>query len=135
MRIDISHLVLVTSSDTSDHVVNKRLDSSQSSNVLSVTVVDSDLDQSVVDLGEGDINVLQVLGQDTSWTSDLDDSGLDVNGNVSQERGCSAQSECTSSLCQAVWYPRTVLLCTSYNNLFKVFEGYAIEWRFGSFNP
>ena len=82
VRIDISHLVLVTSSDTSDHVVNKRLDSSQSSNVLSVTVVDSDLDQSVVDLGEGDINVLQVLGQDTSWTSDLDDSGLDVNGNV-----------------------------------------------------
>ena len=82
VRIDVSHLVLVTSGDTSDHVVNKRLNSSQCSNVLSVTVVDSDLDQLVVDLGESDIDVLQVLGQDTSWASDPDDSGLDVNGDV-----------------------------------------------------
>lgn len=44
MGIDVSHLVLVTLGDTSDHVGNKGLDSSKSSNVLSVTVVDSDLD-------------------------------------------------------------------------------------------
>ena len=50
--------------------------------MLSVTVVNSNLDQLVVDLGEGNINMLQVLVQSTSWTFDLDDSGLDANSNT-----------------------------------------------------
>lgn len=82
MRIDVSHLVLVTLGDTSDQVGNQRLDSSQSSNVLSVTVVDSDLDSLVTDLGESNVDVLQVLGELTSWTGDLDRSGLDGDGNA-----------------------------------------------------
>lgn len=82
MRIDVSHLVLVTLGDTGNQVSNQGLDGSQSSNVLSVTVVDSDLDGLVGNLGEGNVNVLQVLGQLTSWTGDLDGSGLDVDGNA-----------------------------------------------------
>lgn len=83
MRIDVSHLVLVTLGDTGDQVGNQGLDSSQSSNVLSVTVVDGDLDSSVGNLGEGNVNVLQVLDQFTSWAGDLDGSGLDVDGDAS----------------------------------------------------
>lgn len=82
MRIHVSHLVLVTLGDTSDQVGNQRLDSSQSGNVLSVTVVDSDLDSVVIDLGESNVDVLQVLGQLTSWAGNLDDSGLDVDGDA-----------------------------------------------------
>jgi hypothetical protein len=44
--------------------------------------VNSNLDQLVVDLGEGNINVLQVLGQSTSWTNNLDDSGLDADSDT-----------------------------------------------------
>ena len=82
MRVDVSQLVLVTLGDTSDQVVNQRLNSSQSGNVLSVTVVDGNLDQLLADLGESNINVLQGLDQSTSWTSNLNDSGLDANGNT-----------------------------------------------------
>lgn len=82
MGIDISHLVLVALGDTSDQVSNQRLDSSQSSNVLSVTVENDDLDSSVRQLLESNIDVLQVLGQLTSWTGDLDGSGFDVDGNT-----------------------------------------------------
>lgn len=82
MRIDKSHLVLVTNGNTLDQVGDQRLDGSQSSNVLSVTVVDVDLDQLLVDLFESNIDVLQGLGQFTSWTSNLNDSGLDVDSDV-----------------------------------------------------
>ncbi|KAH3688988.1 hypothetical protein WICPIJ_000047 [Wickerhamomyces pijperi] len=71
-----------TLGDTNDQVVDQRSDGSQGSNVLSVTVVDSDLDLLVGDLGEGNINVLQVLLQGTSWTSDGDGSGVDLNGDT-----------------------------------------------------
>lgn len=82
MRVDVSHLVLVTLGDTSDQVSNERLDSSESSNVLSVTVVNSDLDSLVGDLGEGDINVSEVLGESTSGAGNGDDTGLDFNGDA-----------------------------------------------------
>ena len=61
MRIHVSHLVLVTLSDTGDQVSNQRLDGSQGGNVLSVTVVDSDLDSLVGNLSESDVNVLKSL--------------------------------------------------------------------------
>ena len=82
MRVDVSQLVLVTLGDTGDQVVNQRLDSSQSSNVLSVTVVDGNLDQLLADLGESNINVLQGLDQGTSWASNLNNSGLDADSNT-----------------------------------------------------
>lgn len=82
MCVDISHLVLVTLGNTGDQVSNKRLDGSESSNVLSVSVVDSDLDSLVRDLAEGNINVSEVLGKATSGSSNGNDTGLDVNGNT-----------------------------------------------------
>ena len=82
MRVDVSHLVLVTLGDTSDQVSNERLDSSESSNVLSVTVVNSDLDSLVGDLGEGDINVSKVLGERTSGAGNGNDTGLDLNSDT-----------------------------------------------------
>ena len=82
MRVDVSHLVLVTLGDTSDQVSNERLDSSESSNVLSVTVVNSDLDGLVGELGEGDINMSKVLGERTSGAGNGDDTGLDFNGDA-----------------------------------------------------
>lgn len=82
MRVDVSHLVLVTLGDTGDQVGNQGLDGSQSGDVLSVTVVDGDLDSLVGHLGEGNVNVLEVLLQLTSWASNVDGSGLDVDGNA-----------------------------------------------------
>jgi len=82
MRVDISHLVLVALGDTSDQVGNKRLDSSESSNVLSVTVVNSDLDGLVGELGEGDINVSKVLGERTSGAGNGNNTGLDLNSDT-----------------------------------------------------
>ena len=79
IRDSISHLVTVTLGDTSDQVVDQRLNGSQSSNVLSVTVVNGDLDQLGTDSREGNIDVLQVLEKSTSWTNNLDASGLDVD--------------------------------------------------------
>ena len=82
MRVNVSQLVLVTLGDTSDQVRNQRFHGSQSSNVLSVTIVNGNSDLLVRNLLESNINVLQVLGQGTSWTSNLDDSGLDLHGNT-----------------------------------------------------
>lgn len=66
MGVDVSHLVLVTSGDTGDHVVDEGLDGSQSSDVLSVTIEDGDLDLVIGDLLEGNVDVRQVLLEGTS---------------------------------------------------------------------
>jgi hypothetical protein len=79
MGIDVSHLVLEALGDTNDHVVDKGLDGSQSSDVLSVSVDDSQLDLSVGNLVEGDVDVTEVLLKSASWASHLDDTSLDVN--------------------------------------------------------
>ncbi|ANB13881.1 hypothetical protein AWJ20_4832 [Sugiyamaella lignohabitans] len=82
MGIDVSHLVLVTLGDTSDQVGDEGLNSTEGSNVLSVTVVDSKTDLLVVDLGEGNISVTEVLDKSTTGTSNGDDSGLDVDSDA-----------------------------------------------------
>lgn len=82
MGVDVSHLVLVTSGDTGDHVVDEGLDGSQSSDVLSVTIEDGDLDLVIGDLLEGNVDVRQVLLEGTSGAGDGDSSGLDVNGDT-----------------------------------------------------
>lgn len=82
MGVDVSHLVLETSGDTDDHVVDEGLDGSQSSDVLSVTIEDGDLDLLIRDLGEGNVDVREVLLKGTSGAGDGDSSGLDVNGDT-----------------------------------------------------
>lgn len=74
MRIDKSHLVLETDGDTGDHVGDERSDGSQVSNMSSVTVMDMDLNQTLANRNEGNVNVLEILDQGTSWTLDGDDS-------------------------------------------------------------
>ena len=44
MGVDVSHLVLVALCDTNDHVVDESADGAQSSDVLSVSVVQLNLD-------------------------------------------------------------------------------------------
>lgn len=82
MGIDVSHLVLEALGDTNDHVVDKGLDGTQSSDVLSVTVEHRELDLSVGDLVEGDVDVSEVFGQGASWTGNGHNSGLDVNSDA-----------------------------------------------------
>lgn len=82
MRVNESHLVLVTDSNTLDQVGDQRLDGSQGGDVLSVTVVDVKLDFSVGNLFEGNVDVLQFLNKGTSWTSDSDNSGLDLDSDT-----------------------------------------------------
>jgi hypothetical protein len=77
MGVDVSHLVLVALGDTSDEVGNQRLDSSQRSNVLAVTVVDGETNLTVADLGESHIIMTEVLGESTTRTGDGDNAGLD----------------------------------------------------------
>lgn len=82
MGIDISHLVSVTLGNTGNQVLDKRLDGTESSNVLSLTVVDRDLDKAVRDLAESNVNVLELLGQSTTRSSDSDNSGLDSDSDA-----------------------------------------------------
>lgn len=82
MGVDVSHLVLETLGDTNDHVVDEGLDSSQGSDVLSVTVEDGDLDLLIGDLLEGNVDVVEVLLEGTSGAGDGDSSGSDVNGDT-----------------------------------------------------
>lgn len=80
--MNTTHLVLVALGDTDDHVVDDRLDGADGSNLLSLTVDDEDLDGTVVDLLEGDVDVREVVLQGTAGTSDSDLSGLDLDGDV-----------------------------------------------------
>lgn len=79
MGIDISHLVLESLGDTSDHIGDQRLDSSQSGSVFSVSVVYSDSDLFVRHFLEGNVDMSQVLVQGASGTSNGDLSGLDLD--------------------------------------------------------
>ncbi|KAH3670097.1 hypothetical protein OGATHE_002910 [Ogataea polymorpha] len=80
VRVHESHFVLESDGNTLDKVGNQGLDGSQGGDVLSVTVVDSDFNLFVGDLGESNVDVSQVLAQLTSWTGDSNDSGLDLDG-------------------------------------------------------
>lgn len=61
MCVDVSHLVLEALGDTNDQVVDESSDSSEGSNVLSRAVVEFDVDDILLWVGEVDSQVVQVL--------------------------------------------------------------------------
>jgi hypothetical protein len=77
MRIDVTHLVLETLGDTSDHVVDKRADSTDTGNVLATTMVDNKLELVLTSKLDFNVQVTEVLVQSTTGTSHSDITGLD----------------------------------------------------------
>jgi hypothetical protein len=80
MGVDVSHLVLVSLGDTDDEVLDERLDGAESSDILAVSVVELDLNNIRLWFGESDVDVLEVLGELSSWSLDGNDTGLDGEG-------------------------------------------------------
>lgn len=63
MGVDVSHLVLEALGDTDDEVVDEGTDSSESGDVLAGTVVELDVDDILLWVGEVDCQVGKVLGE------------------------------------------------------------------------
>jgi len=63
MCVDVSHLVLVALGDTNDQVVDKSPDSSKSSDILASTVVQFDIDDILLWVGEVDGQMLEILNE------------------------------------------------------------------------
>ena len=79
VSVDVSHLVLVALRYADDQVVDVSADSSESGDVLAGAVVDLDVDDILLGLGEVDSQVAQVLGKLASGTLDGDIPRLDVD--------------------------------------------------------
>lgn len=77
MGIDVTHLVLEALGDADDQVVDEGPDGTESGNILTVAVVDLDTDQVLLDDGEVDRKMAEVLGELASGALDCDESGLD----------------------------------------------------------
>lgn len=80
--VNTAHLVLVALRDANNHVVNERLDRADGSNLLAVPIDNRDLDLSVVDLGEGDVNVSEVVVQSAAGTGDGHLACLNLDSDV-----------------------------------------------------
>jgi hypothetical protein len=78
MSINVTQLVLETLGDTSDHVVDQRTDSTDTSDVLTETVVDDKLDV-VTSNSDFNVQVTEVLVKNTTRTFNGDLTGLDGN--------------------------------------------------------
>lgn len=116
MCVDESHLVLESFGDTDDQVVDERADGSESSDILSRTVVQFDVDYILLGLGEVDGQMIEVLCElayssvntvsvylpfdlfHTSGTLNCDQSRLDVDLDYSRQ----PVSNCSSSNCISI---------------------------------
>ncbi|KAH3668435.1 hypothetical protein OGAPHI_002189 [Ogataea philodendri] len=91
VRIHKSHFVLESDSDTLHQVRDQRLHSSERSNVLSVTVVDANLNLGARELGKSHINVTEIFLQLSARTLHKDltgfDDDLDVFWDIKNFRG------------------------------------------------
>lgn len=107
MCVDISHLVLEALGDTDDQVVDEGSDGSEGCDVLPGTVVQLDVDDILLGVGEVDSQVVQVLREfaysppselrssstssnflqmtRTSWTLDRNQSRLDADLDYSRD--------------------------------------------------
>ena len=86
VSVDVSHLVLVALRYADDQVVDVSADSSESGDVLAGAVVDLDVDDILLGLGEVDSQVAQVLGKLASGTLDGDIPRLDVDLDCTADR-------------------------------------------------
>ncbi len=67
MRVDISHLVLEAFCDTDNQVVNQRSDCAEGSNVLAGAMVEFNVDDILLRVGEVDRKMAEVLGELAWW--------------------------------------------------------------------
>ncbi|KAG7812483.1 hypothetical protein KL921_001715 [Ogataea angusta] len=82
VRVHKSHLVSEADSDALDQVGNDRFHSSQRGDVFSVSVVNSDFNLCIGQLGEGDVDVAQVFLQLAARTPHEDVARLDDERHV-----------------------------------------------------
>lgn len=69
MCVDVSHLVLETFGDANDQVVDEGSDCAEGSDVLSGTVVQLDVDDILLWVGEVDCQVVEVLRELACFSS------------------------------------------------------------------
>lgn len=79
MRIYESHLVFESDRDSLNHVLDVGCDSSDASNVLSASVPNFNSKLLLVDKGQLHSDMVEVFGQSSSWSSNSDDSSLDLH--------------------------------------------------------
>lgn len=77
MGIDVAHLVLEALGDTDDQVVDDGADGTESGNVLAVAMVNLETDDALLDDGEVDGDVAEVLNELAAGALDGNDPGLD----------------------------------------------------------
>jgi len=77
MGVDVSHLVLEAFCDTNDQVVDDGSHCAEGGDVLSGAVVEFDVDDIGLWVGEVDGQVIKVLGELSSWTLNRNQSGFD----------------------------------------------------------
>lgn len=77
MGIDVAHLVLEALGDTDDQVVDDGADGTESGNVLAVAMVNLETDDALLDDGEVDGDVAEVLNELATGALDGNDPGLD----------------------------------------------------------
>jgi len=77
MGIDVAHLVLEALGHTNDEVRDEGADGAEGGDILAVAVVDLNADNVLLDQGEGDSHVAQVLDKLATGPLDGDESRLD----------------------------------------------------------
>ena len=86
MGVDVAHLVEEALGDADDHVVDEGADGAEGCDVLARAMVELDLDEILLGVGEGDCEMAQVLSELAARALDGDLAGLDVDldywGNV-----------------------------------------------------
>lgn len=82
MGVDVTHLVPEALGNTSDHILQNGLNGTHNGNVLTAAVEHLDLDLIGRDLVESDINVLEVLLQGTTGSSDTDNTSFNLEVNT-----------------------------------------------------
>jgi len=80
MCVDITHLVLVAPSHTSDQVLDNSLDGTEGSNILSDTMVELNGDGVGRTRNEGNRKMLEVLYELSTRSGDGDEPRLDSDG-------------------------------------------------------
>lgn len=79
MGVYVTHLVLEALGDTDDQVVDERPDGTESGDVLAVAMVDLDSDDVLLEEGEVDGQMAEVLLELAAGALNCDESRLDGN--------------------------------------------------------
>src|SRR5436305_7912272 len=85
MGVDVTHLVFEPLGDADNHVRHDRFDSTERRNILSVSMVEGDIDYGFAwALREGEVDMLEVSSELAARTSDFYDAGFDIDDNCAR---------------------------------------------------